>query len=73
MHIGVKQLLIFLVLVLIVFGGPIGAFIRGIRRRSAPPPPPRPSRPSRPSCPSGRKVRASEDIVDAEIVNERRH
>ncbi len=70
MHIGVKQLLIFLVLVLIVFGGPIGAFIRGIRRRSAPPPPPRPSRPSRSS---GRKVRASEDIVDAEIVNERRH
>ena len=67
MHIGVKQLLIFLVLVLIVFGGPIGAFIRGIRRRSAPPPPPRPSRPSRSS---GRKVRASEDIVDAEIVSQ---
>ena len=66
MHIGFKQLLIFLVLVLIVFGGPIGAFVRGIKRRAAPPPPPRPERPR------GRKVRASEDIVDAEIVNERR-
>ena len=65
MHIGFKQLLIFLVLVLIVFGGPIGAFVRGIKRRSAPPPPPRPQRPR------GRKVRASEDIVDAEIVDER--
>ena len=64
MHIGFKQLLIFLALVLIVFGGPIGAFIRGIKRRSAPPPPPRPQRPR------GRKVRASEDIVDAEIVSE---
>ena len=68
MHIGFKQLLIFLVLVLIVFGGPIGAFVRKIKHRSAPPqqPPPRPPRPSR-----GRKVRASEDIVDAEIINER--
>ena len=65
MHIGFKQLLIFLVLVLIVFGGPIGAFVRGITRRSAPPPPPRPQRPR------GRKVRASEDNVDAEIVDER--
>ena len=65
MHIGVKQLLIFLVLVLIVFGGPIGAFIRGIRRRSAPPPPP-----PRPQPPRGRKVRASEDIVDAEIISQ---
>ena len=67
MHIGVKQLLIFLALVLIVFGGPIGSFIRRIKSRSAPPQPPR--RPPRP--PRGRKVRASEDIVDAEIVSER--
>ena len=65
MHIGFKQLLIFLALVLLVFGGPIGAFVHGIKRRSAPPPPPRPQRPR------GRKVRASEDIVDAEIVDER--
>ena len=64
MHIGFKQLLIFLALVLLVFGGPIGAFVRGIKRRSAPPPPPRPQRPR------GRKVRASEDIVDAEIVSQ---
>ena len=68
MHIGVKQLLIFLVLVLIVFGGPIGSFVRRLKRRpsqleQSPRRPPRP--------PRGRKVRASEDIVDAEIVDER--
>ncbi len=68
MHIGVKQLLIFLALVLIVFGGPIGSFIRRIKSRSAPPQQP-PRRP--PRQPRGRKVRASEDIVDAEIVDER--
>ena len=66
MHIGVKQLLIFLVLVVMFFGGPLGAFIRGIRQRSQPPPPP-----PRPQPPRGRKVRASEDIVDAEIIERR--
>ncbi len=68
MHIGVKQLLIFLALVLIVFYGPIVVFIRRIKSRSAPPQQP-PRRP--PHQPRGRKVRASEDIVDAEIVDER--
>ena len=63
---GFWQLVFVIALVILFFGGPLGAFIRGIRRRSAPPPPPRPPRPR------GRKVRASEDIVDAEIVNERR-
>ena len=63
---GFWQLVFVIALVIVFFGGPLGAFIRGIRQRSAPPPPPRPERPR------GRKVRASEDIVDAEIVNERR-
>ena len=49
-----------------LFGGPLGAFIRGIRQRSQPPPPP-----PRPQPPRGRKVRASEDIVDAEIIERR--
>ncbi len=62
---GFWQLVFVIALVLMFFGGPLGAFFRGIKRRSAPPPPPRPQRPR------GRKVRASEDIVDAEIVNER--
>ena len=62
---GFWQLVFVIALVVLFFGGPLGAFIRGIRRRSAPPPPPRPQRPR------GRKVRASEDIVDAEIVSER--
>ena len=62
---GFWQLVFVIALVIMFFGGPLGALIRGIRRRSAPPPPPRPPRPR------GRKVRASEDIVDAEIVNER--
>ena len=61
---GFWQLVFVIALVVLFFGGPLGAFIRGIRRRAAPPPPPRPERPR------GRKVRASEDIVDAEIVNE---
>ena len=65
---GFWQLVFVIALVILFFGGPLGAFIRGIRRRSAPPPPPPPPRPPRPR---GRKVRASEDIVDAEIVNER--
>ena len=62
---GFWQLVFVIALVIMFFGGPLGALIRGIRRRSAPPPP------SRPQRPRGRKVRASEDIVDAEIVNER--
>ena len=65
---GFWQLVFVIALVIMFFGGPLGALIRGIRRRSAPPPPP-----PRPQRPHGRKVRASEDIVDAEIVNERRH
>ena len=59
---GFWQIVIILALVVMFFGGPLGAFIRGISRRSEPPPPPRPQ------PPRGRKVRASEDIVDAEII-----
>ena len=59
---GFWQVVIILALVVMFFGGPLGAFIRGIRRRAEPPP--------RPQRPRGRKVRASEDIVDAEIINE---
>ena len=67
MHLGVfVKLFFFVLLVALFFGRPIGAVIRAIRRRSAPPPPRRPPRP-----PRGRKVRASEDIVDAEIISER--
>ena len=62
---GFWQIVIILVLVVMFFGGPLGAFIRGIRQRSQPPPPP-----PRPQPPRGRKVRASEDIVDAEIVSQ---
>ena len=65
---GFWQFVFVVVLVVMFFGGPIGAFIRGIRRRSAQPRQ-RPQRVSRP--PRGRKVRASEDIVDAEIIDER--
>jgi len=60
---GFWQLVFVIALVVVFFGGPLGAFIRGIRRRSAPPPPPRPQ------PPRGRRVRASEDIVDAEIID----
>ena len=63
---GFWQLVIILVLVVMFFGGPLGAFIRGIRRRSQPSPPP----PPRAQPPRGRKVRASEDIVDAEIISQ---
>ena len=63
---GFWQIVIILALVVMFFGGPLGAFIRGIRRRSQSTPPPQ-----RPQPPRGRKVRASEDIVDAEIVDER--
>ena len=59
---GFWQIVIILALVVMFFGGPLGAFIRGIRRRSEPPPPPRPQ------PPRGRTVRAAEDIVDAEII-----
>ena len=62
---GFWQLVFVIALVILFFGGPLGAFIRGSRRRAAPPPPPRPERPR------GRKVRASEDIVDAEIIEQR--
>ena len=64
---GFWQVVIIIALIVMFFGGPIGAFIRGIKRRSAPPPQPPPCRPS------GRRVRASEDIVDAEIVEHRRN
>ena len=67
MHLGVfVKLFFFVLLVALFFGRPIGAVIRAIRRRPAPPPPRQPPRP-----PRGRKVRASEDIVDAEIISER--
>ena len=65
---GFWQIVIILALVVLFFGGPLGAFIRGIRRCSAPPPPPPP--PPEPRPPRGRKVRASEDIVDAEVISE---
>ena len=60
---GFWQIVIILALVVMFFGGPLGAFIRGIRRRPEQPPP-------RPQPPRGHKVRASEDIVDAEIVSQ---
>ena len=63
---GFWQLVIIIVLVVMFFGGQLGAFIRGIRQRSQPPPPPPRPQPTR-----GRKVRASEDIVDAEIIERR--
>ena len=63
---GFWQLVIILVLVVMFFGGPLGAFIRGIRQRSQQPPPP-----PRPQPPRGRKVRASEATVDAEIIERR--
>ena len=63
---GFWQVVFVIALILFFFGGPLGAFIRGIRQRSQPPPPP-----PRPQPPRGRKVRASEDIVDAEIIERR--
>ena len=66
MHLGVfVKFIFFLLLVALFFGRPIGAVVRAIRRRPPSPPPRQPPRP-----PRGRKVRASEDIVDAEIISE---
>ena len=67
MH-ALLKLALFLAIVFFLFGGPIVAFIRFLSRRSAQPP----SRPSHPPRrPRGRKVPASEDIVDAEIIDQR--
>ena len=67
MH-ALLKIALFLAIVFFLFGGPIVAFIRFLSRRSAQPPscPPRP-----PRRPRGRKVPASEDIVDAEIIDQR--
>lgn len=62
---GFWQIVVIVALVVMFFGGPLGAFIRGIRRRAEPPPPPRPQ------PPRGRKVRASEDVVDADVIEQR--
>ena len=67
MH-ALLKIALFLAIVFFLFGGPIVAFIRFLSRRSAQPPP-RPSHP--PRRPRGRKVPASEDIVDAEIIDQR--
>lgn len=67
MHVLLK-IALFLAIVLFLFGGPIISFIRFLNRRSAQ----SPSRPSPPPRrPRGRKVPASEDIVDAEIIEQR--
>ncbi len=65
MHSGFKELVIVLAVVLLLFGGPLFRFVRAMKKRSEPPKP-SPPRPQR-----GRKVRASEDIVDAEIINQK--
>jgi hypothetical protein len=63
------KIALFLGIVLFLFGGPIMAFIRFLGRRSQQPP----QRPSpSPRRQRGRKVRASEDIVDAEIIDFRK-
>ena len=62
------KIVCFLAVLLFLFGGPIFKFIRFLGRHSAHPP----SRPSPPPRrPRGRKVPASEDIVDAEIIEQR--
>ena len=66
MHFLLKVVL-FLAVVLFLFGGPIFAFIRFLSHRSQQPPPRPSSPPRRPR--GGRKVPASQDIVDAEIID----
>lgn len=68
MH-ALLKIALFLGIVLFLFGGPIRTFIRFLNRRSQQPPQ-RPSSPPRRQ--RGRKARASEDIVDAEIIDFRR-
>ena len=68
MH-ALLKIVFFLAVVLFLFGGPIMAFIRFLGRRSQQPPQ-RPSPP--PRRPRGRKVRASEDVIDAEIIDFRK-
>ncbi len=63
------KIAIWLIVVLILFGRPIMAFIRFLGRRSQKPPQ-RPSPP--PRRPNKSKLRASEDIVDAEIIDFRK-
>ena len=62
---GFWQFVIIFALVFLFFGGRIIAVIRKLCH-SEPPPPPPPRRPS-----GRRKVPASEDIVDAEIIDQR--
>ena len=69
MH-ALLKIALFLAVVFFLFGGPIVAFIRFLSRRSAQYPS-RPSSPPPPRRPRGRKVPASEDIVDAEIIAQR--
>ena len=59
-----------LAVVFFLFGRQIIAFIRFLSRRSQQPPPRPSSPPRRPR--GGRKVPASEDVVDAEIIDFRK-
>ncbi len=68
MH-ALLKIVFFLAVLLFLFGGPIVRFIRFLGRRSAQQPPSRPTPPPRRS--RGRRVPASEDIVDAEIIEQR--
>ncbi len=69
MH-ALLKIALFLAVVLFLFGGPIMAFIRFLNRRSQQPPPRPASPPRRPR--GGRKVPASQDVVDAEIIDFRK-
>ena len=69
MH-ALLKIVFFLAVVLFLFGGPIMAFFRFLGRRSQQPPPRPTSPPRRPR--GGRKVPASQDVVDAEIIDFRK-
>ena len=61
---GFWQIVVILALVFLFFGDRIVALVRRLCRSEPPPPPP-------PRRPRGRKVPASEDVVDAEVVEQR--
>ncbi len=67
---GHWQLIILLFLVFLFFGGRIISFIRRICG-SEPPSSPSPPPPRSPRRERSRKVPASEDVVDAEIIDHR--
>ena len=64
---GHWQLIVVLFLVFLFFGGRIISFLRKLFGSAPTPPSPSPA----PRRPRGRKVPASEDVVDAEIVDQR--